>query len=45
MEPSFQTVFTIVAAIEGFSIWKGVKLLMPKVDCIEARKKLTKEDF
>lgn len=45
MEPSFQTVFTIVAAIEGFSIWKGGKLPMPKVECIETRKKLTKGDF
>lgn len=45
MEPSFQTVFTIVATIEGFSIWKGRKFLMPQVECLEDPKKLTKEDF
>ena len=45
MEPSFQTVFTIVATIEGFSIWKGRKFLMPQVECLEDPRKLTKEDF
>ena len=36
MSVCFQTVFTIVGAIEGFSIWKGKKLLdLPNANSIE----------
>lgn len=36
MSACFQTVFTIVCAIEGFSIWKGKKLLdLPNTSSIE----------